>query len=86
MITSLKDSSGNWITDCHDIGQLFVQHFSSIFSTQQVSPLSFWGLADLFSEILTPDDKISLSSIPSEKEIFDALHSMNPTKAQGLMS
>lgn len=40
VITSLKDSSGNWITDCHDIGQLFVQHFSSIFSSQQVSPLS----------------------------------------------
>jgi hypothetical protein len=54
-------------------------HFTSLFSTSR--PVISDNLLGLFDCQITPEDNISLCTIPSEKEIFDALTSIGATKA-----
>lgn len=81
-IDFLKLSSGNWTSDRTTIGTTMSDHFTSLFSTSR--PVISDDLLGLFDCQITPEENISLCTIPSEKEIFNALTSIGATKAPGL--
>jgi len=80
-IDFLKLLTGAWITDRADIGNCF-SHFSSLFTTS--NPPCPNEFLSLFENSISSDENVTLCTIPSELEIFNALSSIGSTKAPGL--
>jgi hypothetical protein len=64
-----------------EIGGNFSSHFTNIFSTS--NPPIDSKMMDLFSPIITEEENVILSSIPTEGEVVEALSSLGTTKAPG---
>jgi hypothetical protein len=70
-IDFLKLPMGAWITDRADIGNCFSSHFSSLFTTS--NPPCPDEFLSLFENSISSDENVTLCTIPSELEIFNAL-------------
>lgn len=78
----LQDSAGCWIDSRDQIGQLFVDSFSEIFtSSNLVIPLD---LAGLILPVISDAENATLIAIPSEGEVWKAVKQIGSRKASGL--
>jgi hypothetical protein len=64
-----------------EIGGNFSSHFTNIFTTS--NPPIDSKMLDLFSPVISAKENVILSSIPTEKEVVEALSSLGSTKAPG---
>ena len=80
-VNYLNISEGNWVSNRATIGDNFVSHFSNLFTSS--SPPIEEEMLDLFTPIITEEENLLLSSIPSEEEVFKALSSLGSSKAPG---
>jgi hypothetical protein len=80
-VNFLKTESGSWLSDRVSIGDSFVSHFTSLFSSTY-PPISD-EMLDLFAPVISADDLLHLCSIPLESEVFQALSSLGSSKAPG---
>ena len=80
-INFLKSTVGDWFSSRANIGGIFIDHFKNLFSTS--NPLIEEEMLDLFSHVISVAKNLSLCSIPTELEIFQALDSLGSSKAPG---
>jgi hypothetical protein len=62
-----------------EIGENFSSHFTNLFTTS--NPLIDSEMLDLFSPIISVEENVILSSIPTEEEVVEALSNLGSTKA-----
>jgi hypothetical protein len=74
-------NEGAWLSDRVEIGESFMSHFSSLFSSSR--PPIDEDMFSLFSPAITKKDNLFLCSIPLEVEVLQALSSLRSTKAPG---
>jgi hypothetical protein len=77
----LKLPFGAWISDRRKIGNRLSQHFKQPFSSS--SPTTTDDLLNLFDSSIFEEENSNLCSIPVENEIYEALTSIEATKAPG---
>jgi hypothetical protein len=80
-INFLKSNAGDWFSSRADIGGIFSDHFQNLFSSS--NPFIEEEMLDLFSPVISDDDNLSLCSIPTEQEVYQALASLGSSKALG---
>jgi hypothetical protein len=80
-VNYLKISEGNWTSDKATIGDNFVSYFSNLFTS--TSPPIAKEMLDLFTPIITEEENLHLSSIPTVEEVFMVLSSLGSSKAPG---
>lgn len=81
IIDSIKLPSGDWISDRPAIGEYFIDHFKSLFSSSMPSFPD--ALGELFVSSIIIEENLILCSIPSKEEIYNTLTSIHSTKAPG---
>ncbi|KAB1219839.1 hypothetical protein CJ030_MR3G009481 [Morella rubra] len=80
-IEFLKTPTGSWLNSRPEIGKLFTDSFSKLFtSTRPVLPSDLEGL---ISPEITDEENLFLCQIPSEREIWDAVRQIGSRKAPG---
>ncbi|GKV40167.1 hypothetical protein SLEP1_g47835 [Rubroshorea leprosula] len=82
-ILGLKDLNGNWCFDAKDINSLITSHFRNLYNSSHVQSFD-----DSYMDILNGPSILSsswhhLSNIPSQREVWTALNTMQPFKAPG---
>ena len=80
-INFLKSNAGDWFSSRADKGGIFTDHFQNLLSSS--NPFIEEEMLDLFSPVISDEDNLSLCSIPTELEVFQALTSLGSTKAPG---
>ena len=80
-IDFLKLPSGSWSSNRQVIGNCFIDHFRTVF-TSTTPPLDD-DLLSLFDTCISTTENEALCTIPSEQEIFDMLTEIGSTKAPG---
>ena len=80
-INFLKSNAGDWVSSRADIGGIFTDHFNHLFSPS--NPLIEEEMLDLFGPVISIAENLSLCSIPSKLENFQALASLGSSKAPG---
>ncbi|GKV19127.1 hypothetical protein SLEP1_g29421 [Rubroshorea leprosula] len=82
-IHALKDSAGNWLWNLEDIKVLCRDYFKDLFTSSLCYSFSdSYQVADLFGNPSNPP-LADLANLPSEQEIWNALHCIKPFKAPG---
>ncbi|GLT87976.1 hypothetical protein SLE2022_060240 [Rubroshorea leprosula] len=80
-ILGLKDSRGDWIFDSNLLQEMVSSYFSNLFMTSHSH-----SYTDSFSQVGIRPIALSLDSlvgVPTDLEIYSALHSLKPFKAPG---
>jgi hypothetical protein len=77
----LKDKHDNWISNREAIGDCFIDHFKSIYTTSHPSFLA--GLENLIPQCITNEDNEWLCRIPNYGEIKLAVFSLGSYKSPG---
>jgi hypothetical protein len=80
-VNFLKLDSGVWVSSRAEIGGNLSSHFTNIFTTS--NPPIDSEMLDLFSPIISAEENVILSSIPTEEEVVEALSCLGSTKAPG---
>ena len=81
-IDFLKDKHGNWISNREAIGDCFIDHFKSIYTTSHPSFLA--SLENLIPQCITDEDNEWLCRIPDYGEIKSAVFSLGSYKSSRL--
>lgn len=80
-IFAIKNQNNSWEYDQENIGKYFLRNFEELYtSTQTQFPEDLEGL---FQPMVTEEESLNIISIPTEKEIIDAIRSMHSLKAPG---
>jgi hypothetical protein len=77
----LKTSTDGWISDRTTIRSCFVSHFQDLLASSNSSPSE--ELLNPFHCSISAEDNIMLCAIHTEFEIYNALASLNTSKALG---
>lgn len=80
-IATIKNNEGNWLESRDQIGEYLHDEFTNLFKEERT--MQCQGLRDFIPTVISADQNERLSRIPDSKEIFEALRSINPTKALG---
>jgi hypothetical protein len=80
-IDFLKNDNNEWLSDRNEIGDCFVQFFQNLFSSS--NPQFPDDLDNLISPVISDEDNILLSAIPSADEIKQTLFSLGSDKSPG---
>lgn len=80
-ILSLQGSDGNWFPNEHDISNILIGHFSTLFKSDAVVPIPD-HIIQMLPQI-SGEDNESISSIPSAEEVHNILKMLGPWKSSG---
>ncbi|KAL0770758.1 hypothetical protein Bca101_035909 [Brassica carinata] len=77
--------SGVLITDCTELCEIALEHFSAILAPVSLPPLvsSYQWFLDLHNFRCSPSHSRTLSSIPTDEEITRTILKLNPNKSPG---
>ncbi|XP_026440083.1 uncharacterized protein LOC113338903 [Papaver somniferum] len=80
-IDSIQGSDNNWLHSRDQISQHLTQHFKNISTTS--NPVIEEGMYSIFPTIISEEDNLSLTKIPTDEEIHSTLKSMENWSAPG---
>ncbi|KAH0672952.1 hypothetical protein KY284_024039 [Solanum tuberosum] len=80
-IHKIKDQDGNWVEGTTQVATAAVNYFSNLFKAEDIDENN--DIFIVIDRVVTREDSISLTSLPSIQELKDVVFSIDPDSAPG---
>ncbi|KAH0684689.1 hypothetical protein KY289_022441 [Solanum tuberosum] len=81
LIHKIKDQDGNWVEGTTQVATATVNYFSNLFKVEDIDENN--DIFNVIDRVVTREDNISLTSLPSIQELKDVVFSIDPDSAPG---